>query len=289
MALNIQHNMQALNASRNMAINEAQNEKAVEKLSTGFRINRAADDASGLAISETIRSQIKGLNRASRNAQDGVSLIQTADGAMETTADILKRMKTMAVQAATDTNTSADRANLQMELEQLTDEINRIADTVEYNTMKLLDGNFKNKRFHIGANSGQTISITIDNMDAPSLGLKNTDYLKIDTRSSANKTMEVINSALSTVSAVRSLLGAKQNSLEYATTNLDVIAENLQAAESRLRDTDMPMEVIHETHYRILRQSAQSMLALATQQPDSLIKLLDGTPADAGDSAAKAD
>jgi flagellin len=269
MSINIQHNLGAMNAQRNMGIAAGKNAKAQEKLSSGYRINRAGDDAAGLAISEKMRGQVKGLTQASRNAQDGVSLIQTAEGALDTTSQILQRMRLLAVQSATDTNTTADRTNLQAEVSALIEEIDRIAKNTQFNNMNVLDGTFSGKSIHVGANKGQAISIAISSHKASALLV---DSLKINSQSNANAAISTVNTAINTVSTNRAKLGALQNRLEYTMANLDVSAENLQQAESRIRDTDMASEVLTQTQTNVLQQAAQSMLAIANQQPQSVQK-----------------
>jgi flagellin len=233
--MRIQHNISALNTHRQLAFNNSQAAKNLEKLSSGFRINRAGDDAAGLAISEKMRGQIRGLEMAAKNAQDGISLIQTAEGALNETHAILQRMRELAVQAANDTNVTADRQAIQDEINALVSEINRIAANTEFNTQKLLDGSFSGKVFQIGANSGQSITLSIANMDATALSI---DSLDVTSAGSANSAITSINDAIETVSTERSKLGAVQNRLEHTINNLGATAENLTAAESRIRDVD---------------------------------------------------
>ncbi len=376
----INNNIPALNTHRMLTMNNTNAQKAMEKLSSGLRINRAGDDAAGLAISEKMRGQIRGLNMASKNAQDGISLIQTAEGALNETHSILQRMRELAVQAANDTNTDADRFELQKEINQLTEELTRIGDTTEFNTKSLLDGTFEGT-FHIGANEGQNISLNIADMRAETLnvvadtakavanagstnmdsdnnnGLENliggtyyaevaedgtvslktadgteigtgtlaaggtsvdisitdTDYLVDDsnatvtlgindtgdgstaatdagtitinvleegqgisvmTQDDADSAVTTIQSALDRVSAERSKLGAYQNRLEHTINNLGTSAENLQAAESRIRDVDMAREMMEFTKNNILSQASQAMLAQANQMPQAVLQLL---------------
>jgi flagellin len=233
--MRIQHNISALNTHRQLAFNNTQTAKNLEKLSSGFRINRAGDDAAGLAISEKMRGQIRGLEMASKNAQDAISLIQTAEGALTETHAILQRMRELAVQAANDTNVSADRTAIQSEINQLVSELDRIAGNTEFNTQKLLNGSFSGKVFQIGANSGQSITLSISNMDATSLSV---DSLSVSTASAAQNAITKINNAIETVSTERSKLGAVQNRLEHTINNLGATTENLTAAESRIRDVD---------------------------------------------------
>lgn len=269
--MRIQHNIAALNTHRNLGANQTAAGKNLEKLSSGFKINRAGDDAAGLAISEKMRGQISGLNMASKNAQDGISLIQTAEGALNETHSILQRMRELAVQSANDTNVSADRTALQEEVTALTSEITRIAENTEFNTQNLLDGSFKSKTFHIGANSGQSISLAVATMDAKGLKIGS---VTIASQSGADKAITTINNAISAVSTQRSKLGAVQNRLEHTINNLGATSENLTAAESRIRDTDMAAEMMAFTKNNILSQAAQSMLAQANQQPQGVLQLL---------------
>lgn len=407
--MRINNNIMAMNTHRQLGINSNEGAKSIEKLSSGFRINRAGDDAAGLSISEKMRGQIRGLSQASRNSQDSISLIQTAEGALNETHAILQRMRELAVQSASDTNTSADRETIQDEVDQLTEEITKITDKTEFNTMKLLDGSrgsavtaavanaVTNKSlgaataatttfvgltnsagtnlgitatdtitasyvqngslvtatitagalsmgdldtaltgatlsyggaagvgvtsgttgfagaingftitvkdstgnvktaatnalsafeestaaqdvrsdgsatFQIGANQGQNINLSIENMSASALGVAS---LKVGTRSQADIAIKVVDSAMIKVSAERSKLGAVQNRLEHTIKNLDTSAENLQASESRIRDVDMAKEMMTYTKNNILQQAAQAMLAQANQAPQGVLQLL---------------
>jgi len=274
--MRINHNISAYNTHRQLTFNNTNAAKNIEKLSSGYRINRAGDDAAGLAISEKMRGQIRGLEQASRNAQDGISLIQTAEGALNETHSILQRMRELAVQAANDTNTNADRANLQAEVNELLSEIDRIAKDTEFNTKKLLDGsaNTTGIVFHIGANAGQAITLKINDMQATSgtgLGLAAVD---ISTQTGADAAITTINNAIEKVSTERANLGAYQNRLEHTVNNLGTSAENLTAAESRIRDVDMAKEMMEFTKNNILTQAAQAMLAQANQQPQGVLQLL---------------
>ncbi|KEH88691.1 MULTISPECIES: flagellin N-terminal helical domain-containing protein [Clostridium] len=268
----INHNMNAMNAHRMMGQNINGAGKAMEKLSSGLRINRAGDDAAGLAISEKMRGQIRGLNQASRNAQDGISLIQTAEGALNETHAILQRMRELAVQTANDTNTSADRANVQKEVEQLQTELTRIASQTEFNTKKLLNGTASKVNFQIGANKDQNITVKIGSMGAKGLGVS-----KITLSTGAAKCSEAIatlDEAINKVSAQRADLGAVQNRLEHTINSDNNASENLQAAESRIRDVDMAKEMMEFSKKNILQQAAQAMLAQANQQPQGVLQLL---------------
>lgn len=304
----INHNLNSMNAHRNMSFNTTQTGKAMEKLSSGLRINRAGDDAAGLAISEKMRGQIRGLDMASKNAQDGISLIQTAEGALNETHSILQRMRELAVQSSNDTNTDADRGEIQKEVDELAKEITRIANNTEFNTKKLINGSVDGSvdaddnalsefgsaaslTFHIGANAGQNITLDIKAMDAKSLGVSAgttddvaatdadtpavaTGGINVSTQAGADAAITTINSAIETVSAERSKLGSYQNRLEHTINNLNVGAENLQAAESRIRDVDMAKEMMNFTKNNILNQAAQAMMAQSNQQPQAVLQLL---------------
>ncbi|WP_315121937.1 flagellin Hag [uncultured Clostridium sp.] len=274
----INHNLNAMNAHRQMGINTGNSAKAMEKLSSGLRINRAGDDAAGLAISEKMRGQIRGLDQASRNAQDGISLIQTAEGALTETHSILQRMRELTVQSANDTNVTVDRNNLQAEIEELRDEIDRIATQTQFNTKGLLDGSLsgasKAVKFQIGANANQMISLEIGDMGASGLGIKDINIDGTKTAASISAQIATIDNALNTVSAERAKLGANQNRLEHTIANLDNSSENLQAAESRVRDVDMAKEMMNFSKNNILQQAAQAMLAQANQAPQGVLQLL---------------
>ncbi|PIC65782.1 flagellin [Sporosarcina sp. P16a] len=231
----INHNMAAMNTHRQLGSNNTAAASNIEKLSSGLKINRAGDDAAGLAISEKMRGQIRGLDMASKNAQDSISLIQTAEGALNETHDILQRMRELAVQSSNDTNTDKDRVELQKEVAELTKEITRIAENTEFNTQKLLDGTFEDKVMHIGANTDQSQELTIKAMDATGLSIEAVD---IESQTGANAAIETIQEAIDLVSAERSMLGANQNRLEHTINNLGTSSENLTAAESRIRDVD---------------------------------------------------
>ncbi len=377
--MRIQHNISALNTHRNLGFNNAQASKNLEKLSSGYKINRAGDDAAGLAISEKMRGQIRGLDMATKNAQDSISLIQTAEGALNETHAILQRMRELSVQSSNDTNVNADRDALQKEVEQLREEITRISTDTEFNTQKLLNSDFKDKVFHIGANEGQSIKLSIADTSSKALGLEEgaqnvtggsgntvtaggdtytwyakdaqikasaaaiatattaqagwydsvgnkvatagaagpagaTKYatgssipafkeikatedgffatdgtlkkaaasgqevtvggLDISSQESADKAITTLDAAIKTVSNTRSNLGAVQNRLEHTINNLGATSENLTAAESRIRDTDMAAEMMSFTKNNILMQAAQSMLAQANQQPQGVLQLL---------------
>ena len=267
----VQHNMKAAHANRMLGITVNSQQKSTEKLSSGYRINRAADDAAGLAISEKMRSQIRGLDRASTNAQDGISVVQTAEGALNEVHSMLQRMNELATQASNDTNTSKDRDQIQLEMDQLTSEINRVQSTTQFNTMNLLDGSFKDKSLQVGSLAGQNIVLTISNMDAKSLGVSG---LKVSSYGSANTAMTNVQTAIDKVSTQRAKLGAVQNRLEHTIANLDNVSENTQAAESRIRDTDMAKEMVTYSKNNILAQAGQSMLAQANQSNQGVLSLL---------------
>ena len=267
----VQHNMTAANANRMLGITTSAQAKSSEKLSSGYKINRAADDAAGLTISEKMRSQVRGLNKASDNAEDGVSLIQVAEGALGETHSILQRMNELATQAANDTNTTADRTAIQKEVDQLASEISRIRSTTQFNTMNLLDGNFATKNLQVGSLCGQKITVSIDDMSATSLGV---NALKVTSFTDAGTAMKSVQSAISMVSGQRSYLGALQNRLEHTIANLDNISENTQSAESRIRDTDMAEEMVTYSKNNILAQAGQSMLAQANQSTQGVLSLL---------------
>ena len=395
MAMIVQHNLTAMNSNRQLGVTTGSQAKSSEKLSSGYRINRAGDDAAGLKISEKMRSQVRGLTRASTNAQDGVSLIQTAEGALNEAHSILQRMNELAVQGANDTNESIDRDAINQELDALTEELDRISSTTQFNKQQLLDGTFKDKNLQVGANANQKIAITIDNMNAKSLGLKDvsstvsfdkqtgekfgkityngmsagsydagkteasnrtaaisvlkgkisarytaanyvqqsngkwksldsdqefstvskamsfdrkaakdamstaltqnfatyvtksavtaskalSSYTKtgnvcVDNYAAANASITAIQDAINKVSSQRSALGALQNRLEHTIANLDNVAENTQAAESRIRDTDMASEMVEYSKNNILAQAGQSMLAQANQSTQGVLSLL---------------
>ena len=278
----IQHNLTAMNSNRMLGITSKQQAKQSEQLASGYRINRAADDAAGLTISEKMRSQIRGLNRASMNAQDGVSLIQVAEGALNEAHSILQRMNQLATQAANDTNTTADRVAIQKEIDALTKELDRISSTTQYNTMNLLSGGFKAKKLQVGALANQTITISIQSLSAATLGIKAVGQGVtaqqatniVTSNAKATAAMTTFQKALSVVSGVRSDLGAIQNRLEHTISNLDNIAENTQAAESRLRDTDMASAMVDYSKNNILAQAGQSMLAQANASKQGILTLL---------------
>ena len=267
----VQHNMAASNANRQLGISTNTLSKSTEKLSSGYRINRAADDAAGLSISEKMRSQIRGLNKASSNAQDGISAIQTAEGALNEAHSILQRMNELATQSANDTNTTADRTAVQSEVNALTNELSRIASTSQFNTQNLLDGTFTGKNLQVGALENQKITISIGTMNATALGVNSLD---VKSFTKAGDAMTLIQKAISKVSGQRSELGALQNRLEHTVNNLDNISENTQTAESRIRDTDMASEMVQYSATSIIQQAGQSMLAQANSQTQGVLSLI---------------
>ena len=277
----VQHNLSAMNTSRQMNSVSSAMSKSTEKLSSGYKINRAGDDAAGLSISEKMRSQIRGLNKAASNAQDGISLVQVAEGALNETHSILQRMNELATQAANDTNTSVDRGAIKAEIDQLTSEIDRIQSTTQFNSMNLLDGTFSSKKLQlqVGALSGQSIGVSIAKMSASALSLKAAGkdgeiLLTVSSFSAAGAAMKTIQDAIKKVSDTRSKLGAIQNRLEHTINNLNTTSENTQAAESRIRDTDMASEMVEYSKNNILAQAGQSMLAQANQQTQGVLSLL---------------
>ena len=273
----VQHNMTALNANRQLGITNTNLARSTEKLSSGYRVNRAADDAAGLSISEKMRGQIRGLEQASTNAEDGQSLIQTAEGALSEIHSVLQRMRELTVQASNDTNVSADRKAIAKEVRALTSEINRIATQTQFNTMGLLSGNFKNKKLQVGANTNQIISITISSMTAAKLGVSATviaNVISTKTGADITKLISTVNTAITKVSTQRSALGALQNRLDHTIANADNMAENLQSSESKIRDVDMADEMVAYSASSILQQAGQSMLAQANQATQGVLSLL---------------
>ena len=275
----VQHNMQAMNANRQLGVTTDSQKKVTEKLSSGYKVNRAADDAAGLTISEKMRSQIRGLTQASSNAQDGVSCVQTAEGALAEVHSMLQRMNELAVKAANGTNTSADRLAIQKEVSALASEISRVAQSTQFNTLNLLNGSFSGagKTLQVGtANvSAQRITIKISKMDASTLGVaKDGKAISVSTQPKAQEAITKITQAIARVSAQRSDLGAVQNRLEHTIANLDNVVENTTAAESQIRDTDMAKTMVEYTKNNILAQAGTSMLAQANQSTQNVLSLL---------------
>lgn len=280
--MRINHNIAALNTYRQLTTANGAQSKSMEKLSSGLRINRAGDDAAGLSISEKMRGQIRGLDMASKNSQDGISMIQTAEGALNETHSILQRMRELAVQASNDTNVTADRDAIGQELAELGKEITRIKETTQFNEQNLLDGTAGDGAgsvtFQVGANNGQTMTV-----DFATAGINLTDIetavgaltsASVADNATATALIETIDTQIKTVSSGRSLLGATQNRLEHTISNLDNASENLTAAESRIRDVDMAKEMMQQTKNSILAQASQAMLAQSNQMPQGVLQLL---------------
>ena len=267
--MRIQHNIAALNANRQLSNNNSAISKSLEKLSSGYRINRAGDDAAGLSISEKMRAQITGLDTSQKNAEDGVSLIQTAEGALTEVHSMLNRMVELATQSANGIYGDEDRTKIQSEVKALSDEITRIANNTTFNGQQILNGG--NQTFQIGPESADTITVALKTMNATGLTL---NALSVASMTKAQAALETINTAINAVSEFRSDLGAVQNRLEHTINNLSVNSENLSAAESRIRDVDMAKEMMNYTKNNILTQAAQSMLAQANQLPQGVLQLL---------------
>ncbi len=279
----INHNMSSLYANRTLGVNNDQLMGNIEKLSSGQRINRAGDDASGLAVSEKMRSQIRGLNQANRNIQNGVSFIQSTEGYLQETTDILQRVRELAVQSANGIYSDEDRMQIQVEVSQLVAEVDRIASQAQFNGMNMLTGSFAENsdrimQFHIGANVDQNARVYIGTMTAQALGLKGAQGseqgIGIQTPDAANMAIATVDAALTHVNKQRADLGAYQNRFEMAANGVSVAAENLQAAESRIRDTDMASEMVEYTKNQILTQSGTAMLAQANSQSQNVLALL---------------
>jgi len=286
----INHNMSAIFAQRTLKFNNLAADKDMEKLSSGYRINRAGDDASGLAVSEKMRAQVRGLRMAEQNSQNAISFIQTTEGYLQESQDILQRMRELAVQASNGIYSSEDRMQIQVEVSQLVDEINRIASHAQFNGMNMLTGRFAHATgenmvtgsmwFHIGANMDQRERAYIGTMTAQGLGVQSTNgltstatFISISTPDNANMAIGVVDHALMIVSKQRADLGAYQNRLEYTMKGLSIGAENLQASESRIRDADMAQEMVNFVRDQILVQSATAMLAQANTKPQSILQL----------------
>jgi flagellin len=279
----INHNMSSLYANRTLGVSNDQLMGNIEKLSSGQRINKAGDDASGLAVSEKMRSQIRGLNQANRNIQNGVSFIQATEGYLQETTDILQRIRELAVQSANGIYSDEDRMQIQVEVSQLVAEVDRIASQAQFNGMNMLTGSFSQNsdrimQFQIGANVDQNERVYIGTMTAQSLGLKGAqgseEGIGIATPDTANMAIATVDEALKSVSKQRADLGAYQNRFEMAANGVSVAAENLQAAESRIRDTDMASEMVEYTKNQILTQSGTAMLAQANSQSQNVLALL---------------
>ncbi len=276
----INNNTAAKNAYRNVTDINSKLSKSIEKLSSGEKVNRAGDDAAGLAISEKMRGQIKGLDTATKNAQNGISLIQTAEGALFETHAILQRMRELSIQAANDTNTSDDRFKIQLELNELKGELDRIAEATEFNTRVLFTGEYEKDSdgliFHIGANNDKNVIFSLNKMDSKSLGVaKGDESISVLTNEDANDSISKFEEAIEKVSNERATYGALQNRLEHSIANLRIASENLQAAESRIRDTDVANEIVEFSKNRIISHSGTSMLAQANAIPNDVLKLIE--------------
>jgi flagellin len=283
----INHNLSAMFADRSLKVTNSNLTKSMEKLSSGLRINRAGDDASGLAVSEKMRSQIRGLNQASANAANGISFIQTTEGYLQESQDILQRIRELAVQSANGIYTEEDRMQIQVEVSQLVDEIDRIASHAQFNGMNMLTGRFARQTgdnlvtasmwLHVGANMDQREQVFVGTMTSAGLGLRNTgdqSFVSLETPEDSNRAIGTLDTALKLISKQRADLGAYQNRLEHAIVGLDIGAENLQASESRIRDTNMANQMVAYTRDQILSQSGTAMLAQANQRTSSVLQLL---------------
>ena len=277
MGLRVNNNIAAFNAYRNLNTTDGAMSKSLEKLSSGLRINRAADDAAGLAISEGLRSQIGGLKVAVRNSQDGISVVQTAEGALTETHSILQRMRDLAVQASNHgALTDTDKAKADEEFQALAKELDDIASKTTFNGTKLLNGSYSSMNFQVGANAGETLTVSIGNMAASGASslFGATGAGNISSASSASAAITAVTSAIGTVSTERAKLGAVQNRLEHKINNLNATVENLTASESRIRDTDMAQEMVSFTRSQILSQAGTAMLAQANQSSQGVLQLL---------------
>jgi len=283
----INHNLSAMYADRQLNINALNIDKNMEKLSSGMRINRAGDDASGLAVSEKMRSQIRGLNQASKNAANGISFIQTTEGYLQESQDIIQRLRELSIQASNGIYSSEDRMQIQVEVSQLVDEIDRVASHAQFNGMNLITGRFARDNaenaitgsmwFHIGANMDQRERVYIGTMTTRGLGIRavgTDEFISLSGADSANRSIGVLDEALKKINKQRADLGAYQNRLELAVKGIDIGAENLQAAESRIRDTDMANETVAYTKNQILTQASTAMLAQANQKTQTVLQLL---------------
>ncbi|MGA2481094.1 MAG: flagellin [Spirochaetia bacterium] len=283
----INHNMSAIFANRQLGLNDISLTKSMEKLSSGSRITRAGDDASGLAVSEKMRSQIRGLRQASTNAANGISFIQTTEGYLQESQDIMQRLRELSVQSSNGIYTDEDRMQIQVEVSALVNEVDRIASHAQFNGMNMLTGRFARSSgqnvvtasmwLHIGANMDQRTRVFIGTMTAEALGVRNVgskQIISLSTPDGANRSIGMLDAALRSINKQRADLGAYQNRLEYAVKGLDIGSENLQAAESRIRDADMASEMVDYTKNAILVQSATAMLAQANTKPQSVLQLL---------------
>jgi len=282
----INHNLSAMFADRSLGVTQVYLTKDMEKLASGLRINRAGDDASGLAVSEKLRSQIRGLNQASTNAQNGISFIQVSEGYLQETQDIIQRLRELAVQAANGIYSEEDRTYIQVEVSALVDEIDRIASHAQFNGMNMLTGRFASQRgdnvvtasmwLHIGANMDQREQVFIGTMTTKGLGIRQPDegFISLRAPDDANRSIGVLDAALKIINKQRADLGAYQNRLEHAVRGLDIGAENMQASESRIRDTNMAHQMVDYVKNQVLTQSGVAMLAQANQRATSVLSLL---------------
>ena len=283
----INHNLSSMFADRSLNVTQNYLAKNMEKLSSGLRINRASDDASGLAVSEKLRSQVRGLHQASTNASNGISFIQVSEGYLQETEDILQRIRELAVQASNGIYTEEDRMYIQVEISQLVDEVDRIASHAQFNGMNMLTGRFASQSgqnvptasmwFHIGANMDQRKQVYIGTMTSGGLGIRtvgDNEFINLETPETANRAIGTVDAALKIVNKQRADLGAYQNRLEHAVRGLDMGAENLQAAESRIRDTNMANQMVDYVRDQVLSQAGTAMLAQANQRGTSVLQLL---------------
>lgn len=272
----VKHNLTAMNSSRMLGLTTKTQAKSTEKLSSGYKVNRAADDAAGLAISEKMRRQIRGLTQASLNAQDGISAAQTAEGALNEVHDMLQRMNELAVKAANGTNQSEDLSYIQSEVDALIDEIDRVSNTTTFNEKNLLDGTFKSIGLQVGSESASEnrIDMNISAMSASGIGVVALKNAGVTANSAARNAITTIKTALTSVNKMRSDIGAIQNRLEHTINNLDNVVENTTSAESQIRDTDMALEMVKYSNNQILAQAGQAMLAQANQTNQGVLSLL---------------
>ncbi len=283
----INHNMSAMYSNRQLGVTNLSVQKDMEKLSSGMRINRAGDDASGLAVSEKMRSQIRGLNQASKNASNGISFIQATEGYLQETTDIMQRIRELAVQASNGIYTDEDRMQIQVEISQLVAEVDRIASSAQFNGLNMLTGRYARQTgensvtgsmwFHIGANMDQRMEVYIGTMTAVALGVRelgDETIITLATPAEANRTIGTIDEALKKINKQRADLGGYQNRLDHAVKGIDIAAENLQAAESRIRDTDMAAQMVEFTKNQVLTQAGTAMLAQANTQSQNVLTLL---------------
>ena len=283
----INHNMSAMYANRQLGVTGLNITKDMEKLSSGERINRAGDDASGLAVSEKMRAQIRGLNQASQNASNGISFIQTTEGYLQETTDIMQRIRELAIQSANGIYSDEDRMQIQVEVSALVSEVDRVASAAQFNGMNMLTGRFAmpaegnsvtgSMWFHLGANMDQRMQVFVGTMSAAALGIRDGsagDKLSIQTPEDANRAIGVIDDGLMKINKQRADLGAYQNRMEYAVKGLDISAENLQASESRIRDTNMAAQMVEFTKNSVLQQAGTAMLAQANTQAQNVLSLL---------------